>query len=85
MAKSSLSKNVSPVYNRQLTKREFDTLSLDSLDESRRNQIMNIKNTVTELIGGTPLLELKHLEKDASLSLLKRFRCTLKTEHYFSL
>jgi len=45
---SSLSKNVnvSPVYSRQLTKREFDTLCLDNLDESRRSQIMNIKNSI---------------------------------------
>lgn len=42
----SLSKSVSPVYSRQLTKAEFDNLSLDNVDEGRRAQIMNIKNSI---------------------------------------
>jgi len=43
---TSLSKNVSPVYNSTLTKRDFDTLCLDNLDENRRSQIMTIKDSI---------------------------------------
>ena len=43
---TSLSKTVSPVYSSALTKRDFDTLCLDNLDESRRSQIMTIKDSI---------------------------------------
>lgn len=41
-----LAKATSPVYSRQLTKKDFDTLDLSTLDDSRREAILNIKDNI---------------------------------------